>query len=287
MAEFDTVAIVGVGLIGGSIGRAVRERKLARQVIGIGRDEEKLGRAKQLGAIDAGTTSIAHGVEGAQLVVVCTPVDTICDFVSQAAGNCANRTLITDAGSTKAAIVDRVEELLIDRRDGPRFVGSHPLAGDHRTGVEVSRGDLFEGRKAIVTPTDKTHRAAVVEIGGFWQSLGAEVVVMTPAEHDEALAATSHLPHLIASALALSTPKELLPLAASGWRDTTRVAGGDPQMWRAIFAANREEVLAALKRFDCWTAEFREILTLGQDDRLERLLQRAQWMKENRDTLGD
>jgi prephenate dehydrogenase len=287
MAEFDTVTIVGVGLIGGSIGLAVRERKLAAQVIGVGRDDEKLDRAKRLGVIDAGTTNIAHGVEGAQLVVVATPVDTVADFVSQAAGHCANRALVTDAGSTKASIVERVEQLLIDRRDGPRFVGSHPLAGDHRTGVEFARSDLFEGRKAIVTPSEKTHRAAVVEIGGFWQSLGADVVVMGPAEHDEALAATSHLPHLIASALALSTPKDLLPLAASGWRDTTRIAGGDPHLWRAIFAANREEVLAALKRFDCWTAEFRELLTLGQDDRLERLLERAQWMKANRDTLGD
>lgn len=287
MAEFDTVAIVGVGLIGGSIGLAVRERKLARQVIGIGRNEGNLAEARRLGAIDAGTTVLEHGVEEAQLVVVCTPVDTIADFVSRAAGNSANRTLITDAGSTKHEIVKTVETLLIDRRDGPRFVGSHPLAGDHRTGVAHARGDLFDGRKVVVTPTDATHRAAVVEVGGFWQTLGAEVVVMSPTEHDEALAATSHLPHLIASALALATPKDLLPLAASGWRDTTRVAGGDPEMWRAIFATNRQEVLEALKRFERWTGEIREILTLQQDERLLRLLERAQWMKANRDSLGD
>jgi prephenate dehydrogenase len=287
MVEFDTVAIVGVGLIGGSIGLAVRERKLAQRVIGIGRNEAKLEAAQQLGAIDAGTTVLAHGVEEAQLVVVATPVDSIADFVSQAAGASANRSLITDAGSTKKELVSTVEALLVDRRDGPRFVGSHPLAGDHRTGVEFARSDLFEGRKVVVTPTEKTHRAAVVEVGGFWQSLGAEVVVMSPAEHDEALAATSHLPHLIASALTLSTPKELLPLAASGWRDTTRVAGGDPEMWRAIFATNRQEVLEALKRFERWTAEIREILALGQDDRLLRILERAKWMKANRDTLGD
>jgi prephenate dehydrogenase len=287
MAEFDTVAIIGVGLIGGSIGLAVRERKLARQVIGIGRNEGNLNQARRHGAIDVGTTSLVHGVEEAQLVVVCTPVDTISDFVSQAAGASANRSLITDAGSTKSELVQNIETLLVDRRDGPRFVGSHPLAGDHRTGVEFSRGDLFEGRKVIVTPTEKTHRAAVVEIGGFWQTLGAEVVIMSPAEHDQALAATSHLPHLIASALALATPKDLLPLAASGWRDTTRVAGGDPEMWRAIFATNRHEVLEALKRFERWTGEIREILALGQDERLLRILERAQWMKANRDTLGD
>jgi prephenate dehydrogenase len=287
MAEFETVAIVGVGLIGGSIGLAVRERKLARQVIGIGRNEGNLATARRCGAIDAGTTSLGHGVEEANLVVVCTPVDTIADFVSQAAASSANRSLITDAGSTKREIVRSVEALLVDCRDGPRFVGSHPLAGDHRTGVDFARSDLFEGRKVIVTPTEKSHRAAVVEIGGFWQSLGAEVVVMDPVEHDQVLAATSHLPHLIASALALATPKDLLPLAASGWRDTTRIAGGDPEMWRAIFATNRQEVLDALKRFERWTEELREILALGQDERLLRILERAQWMKANRDSLGD
>jgi prephenate dehydrogenase len=287
MAEFDTVAIVGVGLIGGSIGLALRERKLARHVIGIGRNEGNLAAARHLGAIDAATTSLVHGVEKAQLVVVCTPVDTIADFVSQAAAASANRSLITDAGSTKGEIVKNLEAVLVDRRDGPRFVGSHPLAGDHRTGVDFARGDLFDGRRVVVTPTEKTHRAAVVEIGGFWQSLGAEVVTMSPVEHDQALAATSHLPHLIACALALATPKDLLPLAASGWRDTTRVAGGDPEMWRAIFATNRQEVLDALKQFERWTGEIREILTLGQDERLLRILERAQWMKANRDSLGD
>jgi prephenate dehydrogenase len=287
MAEFDTVAIVGVGLIGGSIGRALRERKLAREVVGIGRREAGLKSAQELGAIDRGTMNLHEGVAEAQLVVVATPVDSIVDFVSQAAAASANRSLVTDAGSTKGEIVRSVEALLVDRRDGPRFVGSHPLAGDHRTGVEFARGDLFDGRKVVVTPTARTHRAAVVEISGFWQSLGAEVVTMSPEEHDRALAATSHLPHLIAAALALSTPKDLLPLAASGWRDTTRVAGGDPAMWRAIFATNRQEVLDALKQFERWTGEIREILALGQDERLLRILERANWMKANRDSLGD
>jgi len=287
MAEFDTVAIVGVGLIGGSIGRALRERKLAREVVGIGRREVALESAEQHGAIDRGTTNLHEGVADAQLVVVATPVDSIVDLVSQVAGASANRSLITDAGSTKREIVERVEALLIDRRDGPRYVGSHPLAGDHRTGVEFARGDLLEGRKVVVTPTEKSHRAAVLEISGFWQSLGAEVVTMSPDEHDRALAATSHLPHLVAAALTLATPKALLPLAASGWRDTTRVAGGDPEMWRAIFASNRQEVLDALKRFERWTGEIREILALGQDERLLRILERANWIKANRDSLGD
>ena len=129
---------------------------------------------------------------------------------------------------------------------GPRFVGSHPLAGDHRTGPEHARADLFEGRTVVVTPTEHTRPAAVTEVSGFWQSLGANVTTMTPAKHDAALAMTSHLPHLVAVALAAATPAEFLPLTASGWRDTTRIAGGDPKLWQPIFAANREHVLDAL-----------------------------------------
>ena len=127
-----------------------------------------------------------------------------------------------------------VDAGLASRRSGPRFVGSHPLAGDHRGGAEHARPDLFNGRTVVITPMATTRPAAVVEISGFWQSLGARVTTMSPAEHDKALAATSHLPHLVAAALAAATPEDLLPLAASGWRDTTRVAGGDPKLWQAI-----------------------------------------------------
>ena len=125
---------------------------------------------------------------------------------------------------------------LARRRSGPRFVGSHPLAGDHRTGPEHARADLFDGRTVVVTPTRATRPAAVTEVSGFWESLGANVTTMTPAEHDAALAMTSHLPHLVAVALAAATPTELLPLAASGWRDTTRIAGGDPKLVAGRFS---------------------------------------------------
>ena len=140
MAEYDTVAIVGVGLIGGSIGLALRERRLAQRIIGIGRRQANLDVARQVGAIDHGVTSLAAGVSEAQLVVVATPVDTIAEKVIQAAAACPASSLITDAGSTKEAIVSAVDAGLAGRRSGPRFVGSHPLAGDHRTGAAHARG---------------------------------------------------------------------------------------------------------------------------------------------------
>jgi prephenate dehydrogenase len=287
VATYDKIAIVGPGLIGGSIGLAVRERKLARHVIGIGRRESGLDAARAAGAIDHGTTSLREGVADAELVVVCTPVDTITEMAVQAAASCRPTALITDVGSTKAEIVAAVDAALAPRRTGPRFVGSHPLAGDDRGGVEFARADLFDDRTVVISPTSETRPAAVVEATGFWQGLGAHVTSLTPAEHDAALAATSHLPHLLAAALAAATPRELLPLAASGWRDTTRVAGGDPGLWQPIFATNREHVVAALDRLLHELSACRNALEQADDQSLLQMLEKAQRMKRSRDALGD
>lgn len=287
MAAYDRIAVIGAGLIGGSIGLAARERKLAHEVVGIGRRESRLSAAQKVGAIDRGTTDLQSGVAAAELIVVCTPVDTIADFVIQAAAACRPDALITDAGSTKEELVTKVDAALSGRRSGPRFVGSHPLAGDDRGGAEFARADLFDGRTVVITPTAETRPAAVVEVTGFWQSLGAKVKSMRPAEHDAALAATSHLPHLLAAALAAATPAGLLPLAASGWRDTTRVAAGDPKLWLPIFAGNRQHVLAALDRLLEKLAVCREALSESDDRELLQILQQAQRAKRDRDALGD
>src|SRR4029079_9290667 len=202
MVEYDTVAIVGVGLLGGSIGLAVRERRLAQRIVGIGRRQTSLDAARTVGAIDHGVTNLANGVAEAQLIIIATPVDSIAERVIQAAAVCPATSLITDVGSTKESIVAAVDAGLASRRGGPRFVVSHPLAGDHRTGPEHARADLFDGRTVVVTPTEHTRTAAETEVSGFWQSLGAVVQSMPPARHDAALALTSHLPHLAAVALA-------------------------------------------------------------------------------------
>jgi prephenate dehydrogenase len=287
MAEFDTVAIVGVGLIGGSIGLALRERSLARSVVGIGRRQVSLDTALRQGAIDRATTDLAEGVAAAELVVVCTPVDTVVELVVGAASASPASALITDAGSTKQVIVTAIEKLLPARGHGPTFVGSHPVAGDHRSGPVHARADLLDGRTVVVTPIDSTPLSAVDRISGFWRSLGAMVTIMTPAEHDAALAATSHLPHLVAAALAAATPPLLLPLAASGWRDTTRVAGANPDLWRPIFSSNRHEVLAALDRFSATIDQMRDALDRNDDRQLTQLLEQARRTKSEHDALGD
>jgi prephenate dehydrogenase len=280
---FPTLAIVGVGLIGGSLGLAVRKHKVAHRVIGVGRDRHKLDKALDLGAVDEFTTDIYHGVREADLVVVCTPVESIVDFVQQAALNARPKTLITDAGSTKELIVKQVEADLKKHKSSVDFVGSHPMAGSEKNGAEHSRPDLFEGRAVIITPGKRSSLDAVERIHDFWRAVGANVLQMSPAEHDRAVAAISHVPHVVASALAAATPEESLPLAAGGWLDTTRIAAADVELWRQILAQNRGHVLKALAQFEKVLSGIRAALESENDAKLLKLLQAG---KNIRDAVG-
>jgi prephenate dehydrogenase len=293
MPQRHRVAIVGVGLIGGSIGLALKQRRIATEVIGVGRRAASLELAQAKGAVDWTTTNLVLGVAEADAVVVATPVASIVDTV-RAVVAAAPRAIVTDAGSTKAQICRELREpapsadAAADRPASPplaaRFVGSHPIAGGHRTGPEYARANLFEGRTVVVTPEDHTPPGLVERVRGFWESLGAEVVLLSPEEHDRALAATSHLPHLIAAVLAAATPEEWLRLAGSGWADTTRIAAGDPQLWEQIFQQNRSAVIDALRRFEHRLAAFDGALVAGDSAGLLAELNEA---KRIRDALGD
>lgn len=284
MPRYDTVAIVGVGLIGGSIGLALRKRKLARKVVGIGRRKASLATAKKLGCVTETTTSIARGVKQANLIVVCTPVELIPSQVAEVGRHCPEGSLITDAGSTKAKLVERAEVALADRfPQHMPFVGSHPIAGSEKTGPEAARADLFEERVVVVTESEISDHDVVDTIEAFWQSLGARVVRMSPEDHDAALARTSHLPHLVASALAVATPEEVLPLTAGGWQDTTRIAASDPELWRQIFLANSAHTLKALADFETVLKSLRAAMEQADADRLTALLAEG---KRRRDAVG-
>jgi prephenate dehydrogenase len=243
LEHLGTVAIVGVGLIGGSIGQALRKRAQAEAIVGIGRDQAILERAVRLGAIDRGTTDLEAGAAEADVVVVCTPVNRIADDIRRAAEHAPAGVLVTDVGSSKRQIVEAVER---HPRSAGAFVGAHPLAGSERRGVEHARPDLFEGRVCILTPTPRTRPDRVRRASAFWSALGCRVVEMAPAQHDEVLAYTSHLPHAIAAALAASVPTDWLPMAAGAYRDCTRVAAADTGLWTAIFRDNRGPLLKAL-----------------------------------------
>lgn len=265
MERLGTVAIVGVGLIGGSIGLALRGRRLCGRVIGIGRSEARLGEALALGAIDEATTDLPGGVAEADVAVICTPVTQVVADVRLAAECGPGALLVTDAGSTKRRIVEAVE---LDPCARSVFVGGHPLAGSERSGVAYARADLFEGRTCVLTPTDRTPRDRLRRARGFWTRLGFRVVEIDPIAHDEALAMTSHLPHALAAALTAAVPAESLPLAAGAYRDGTRVAGADASLWTAIFLENRAPLLRAIGRFQDQLAEFRQALEVGDEGRL-------------------
>jgi len=277
---FETVTIVGVGLIGGSIGLAARRRGVARQVIGVGRSKTSLERALTVGAISHGHSDIASAVTSADLVIFCTPVDRIAKQAKEAASHCRPGTLLTDAGSTKAGIVRDLEGKL---PAAIHFVGSHPLAGSEKKGVEHARADLFEGRVTVVTPVKTSDAGAVERVIAFWKALGSEVRLLDPEAHDRALATTSHLPHLVAAALAGVLPDEWRAFAATGFRDTTRIAAGDPGLWAAIFRQNRAALAAAVRPFGEWLALLLDAIDRDDEAQLLELLTQA---KQVRDALG-
>lgn len=274
------LGIVGVGLVGGSIGLAARRTGQFLRILGVGRDEESLSRARRFRCVDETSTRLEFAAS-ADIVVVCTPVDRIAEQVLELAPRCRPGALITDAGSTKAVIVKTIEAALPDHVD---FVGAHPLAGSEKRGPEHGRADLFDNRVTVITRTKETGADALERASSFWSSLGSQVRVMSPEDHDWALGFTSHLPHLVAAALAGALPDVLRELTASGFRDTTRVAAGAPELWTAIFEQNASAILEALEKFENQLTAFRTALASRDTTTLTRLLADA---KRVRDALGN
>ena len=277
---FDSLAIVGVGLIGGSVGLAAKARTATRHVVGIGRNPDTLAKAKSLGVIDEFTTDLAAGVRAADIVVFCSPVDQIARQAIEAAPHAKQGALFTDAGSTKANIVRDLEAKL---PANVRFVGAHPLAGSEKQGAEHARADLFEGRVCVLTPTARTDVAALERVSLFWQALGCVMKRLTPEEHDLALATTSHLPHFVAALLARQLPEKWQQFAATGFRDTTRIAAGDPMLWAAIAHENALALAHTLDRFGKRIDELREAIVNQDSETLTQILTEA---KKVRDALG-
>ena len=273
------LAIVGVGLLGGSIAAAAKQRGVAARVIGIGRNAERLQAAVDMGLIDAFATDPAECDGEWNFAVVATPVDRIAGDVHRLAEASRPGTLITDVGSVKETVCNAAS---LGLPDGVRFVGSHPLAGSEKNGFEFSDATLFEGRATIVTPLNSSQNEAADEVTAFWQSLGSIVHRLDVESHDRALAMTSHLPHVAAAALASLLTEDLRPLAATGFRDTTRVAAGDPDLWVSILLSNAGAIAGSLDEFSRQFDEFREAVRNHDGERLKTLLQLA---KTSRDAL--
>jgi prephenate dehydrogenase len=276
-----TLAIVGVGLIGGSIALGARARRVAERIIGVEVDPLTRDFVRDRCSLDECLGDVAAAARQADAIVVCTPVDQIADQVARVAAVSSTTALVTDVGSTKGQIV---RELAGRLKPACRYVGSHPLSGSEKQGAGFAHGELLRDKVVVLTPTEQTSPEAVEQARHLWLAMGARVTLMSPAAHDEALALTSHLPHLLAAALAGILPAELRGLTAGGFRDTTRVAGGEPELWTGILLHNREAVLEAVKKLESNISHFRAALETGDRPALDALLALG---KRNRDALGN
>ncbi len=269
---FRTAAVIGVGLIGGSLARAARAQGLVSRFVGLGRGEENLRKALDLGVIDTMETDWEKGLRDADLVVLATPVETIVDLFPRIAALCRKDAVVTDVGSVKGAIVEAGERTL---PEPGRFVGGHPIAGTENSGVEASFPSLFTDRKTILTPTEATDPGALDRVRRLWEGVGSHVVVMDTGHHDRVMGYVSHLPHIVAYALVHTICREDQPegnlarFSAGGFLDFTRIASSHPEMWRDICVMNREALLAAVDSFARTLDRFRELIAAEDGKGLE------------------
>lgn len=267
------LAIVGVGLLGGSVAKAVRALGLAREIVGVGRDLRRLAPALADGTLDRAATDLAAGLDGTDFVLLAVPVRTIEHLLEPVWRAVADGALVTDVGSTKRAIVRTAERLAAGRPIA--FVGGHPMAGSEQSGYGVARADLFHGAVVVLTPTDATEPGPLKAVAEFWEALGARVSVLDADTHDRAVAAISHLPHLVAYALVDGVARfepGALDLAARGFKDTTRIAAADARVWEEIFLANREALGRSLEAFRGALGELQRLIDTEDAEALRTAL---------------
>ena len=273
---FNHIAIIGLGLIGGSLAQVVRNKKLAQRVTALGRNPERLQKARQLGLVDDYAVEFDRGLADVDLVVIATPVGIIVELAQAVAPHLKPGTIITDVGSVKAAIVAALESQL---PGNITFIGGHPIAGTENSGFEASFPELFENRICVVTPTASTDQNALEKVRNLWTAAGSSVVSMDVDTHDKIFAAISHLPHMVAFSLvnAVVNMKDYaqnsLQYSAGGFRDFTRIAASDPIMWRDIALLNRDNLLAALDYFVRAIEDVKEAINAGDGKKLEALFQ--------------
>ncbi len=280
----NKLVILGVGLMGGSLARALRQAGKVREIVGYGRGRDELEQACQLGVIDRYDLDLASAVTGADIIVLAIPVGAIADTAVQLK-TCLNpNSVLTDVGSTKVSVIDAVRQGF--GRLPENFVPGHPIAGTEKKGVAASFATLFNDRRVILTPLPETRAEAVQRVRTMWQWTGAKVVTMEPVHHDEVLAATSHLPHVLAYTLVdalsrLSDSKEIFQYAAGGFRDFTRIASSDPQMWHDICLANREQIVKIMELFREDLARVQEAIATGDSQTVLRIFTDAQHARDH------
>jgi prephenate dehydrogenase len=282
--QFQKITIVGVGLLGGSIGLAVRRGKLAGEIAGYVRRAASLKDCERAGAMDYATTDLPAAVSNADLIILCTPLAQMRALAEQMLPALKRGAIVTDVGSVKAEVVRQLESVFAN--SGAHFVGSHPMAGGEKMGVLAAKADLFANAVCIVTPTKKSNLTAVRKLDTFWKSLGARTLRLAADEHDLLVSRTSHLPHVVAAALAglvldPRQPKAQGGLCATGFRDTTRIASGSPEMWRDIALANRKNVSRSVDQLVGELKKFQTALQRDDGDAVEKFFATAKTRRDN------
>jgi cyclohexadieny/prephenate dehydrogenase len=287
---FEKLTLIGIGLIGSSIARAVKLKGLAKTIAITTRKSATLEEARSLGLGDIYTLDAAEAVEGADLVILCTPVGVYADVMQQIRGQLAPGAILSDVGSVKGQVMKALEPLL---PAGVHFIPGHPIAGTEHSGPSAGFPDLFVGRWCVLTPKPEVDPVAVDRLVSFWGALGSNVEVMDAAHHDLVLAITSHVPHLIAynivgtvADLEAATQSEVIKFSASGFRDFTRIAASDPVMWRDVFLTNREAVLEMLGRFLEDLSSLQRMVRVGDGEGMQALFTRTRAIRRSIITAG-
>ena len=281
---YDRVTLIGLGLIGSSLGRAIGRGGLAGEVIGADRDEAVCARAKELGFVDSTSTDMGKAVEEADLVILCTPVGSFGEIGKGLAPHLKPGATLSDVGSVKGVAFSSLSAFL---PEGVHLIPAHPVAGTEKSGPDAGFAELFDGRWSIITPPEGADAAAVEKLTRFWEGCGSKVEVMSAEHHDLVLAITSHIPHLIAynivgtaADLETVTESEVIKYSAGGFRDFTRIAASNPDMWRDIFLANKDAVLEMLGRFSEDLSSLQRAIRWGDGDALHDLFSRTRAIRQ-------
>jgi len=282
--QFQKITIIGVGLLGGSIGLAARKNRVAKEIAGFVRGAKNISDCEKFGATDFATTDLLAAVSNSDLIILCTPLAQMLPLAKQFLPALKRGAIVTDVGSVKAGVVRELETLV--QKSGAHFVGGHPMAGAEKTGVAAARENLFENAVCVLTPTKKSNASAVRKLEQFWQSLGARVLKLDAAQHDLLVSRSSHLPHVVAATLANlvlnpANPKTQAQLCATGFRDTTRIASGSPEMWRDIALANRKNLSRSVDAFVAELKKLQSALKSGEAKALEKIFATAKSRRDN------
>jgi prephenate dehydrogenase len=285
--HFSSIAILSPGLLGGSLALAIRERMTNMEIRVWARRKDSVEKVQALGLADAASTDVAAMVKGAGLIVFCMPIGGMPEVAEQIAGVVTPDTLVTDVGSVKQPVVQKLGSIFRGRAE---FIGSHPMAGSDQAGLEAARGDLFVGAVTILTPEEGMRKEPVEALANFWRSVGCRVAIATPRAHDEAVALISHLPHLAAAVLVQIAMREnpaALDWRGNGFLDTTRVASGPPGMWAEILIENRDALKKAIQAMIENLSEVNKLLEAKETAAVEEYLAEARQTRERLKRIAD